>query len=60
VSWGGHESLIYAPAISLSKELPAEQFRNMGISFSDMRLSVGLETCQDLIDDLQSALKHIS
>ncbi|MCA9735917.1 PLP-dependent transferase, partial [candidate division KSB1 bacterium] len=27
VSWGGHESLIYAPAISYLKELPQEQFK---------------------------------
>lgn len=60
VSWGGHESLVYPPAISYSKELPVEQFKAMGISFSDIRLSVGLENSQDLIDDLQSAFEHIN
>ena len=59
VSWGGHESLIYAPAISYLKEIPKEQFDNMGISLGVMRISVGLEEVNDLIDDLKQALKHI-
>lgn len=59
VSWGGHESLIYAPAISYLKEMPKEQFDNMGISLGVMRISVGLEEVNDLIDDLKQALKHI-
>jgi cystathionine beta-lyase/cystathionine gamma-synthase len=59
VSWGGHESLIYAPAISYLKELPPEQFKNMGISLGTMRISVGLENVDDLIDDLDNALKQI-
>lgn len=59
VSWGGHESLIYAPAISYLKEMPKEQFDNMGISLGVMRISVGLEDVNDLIDDLKQALKHI-
>jgi len=59
VSWGGHESLVYAPAISYLKELSEEQFENMGISLGDIRISVGLEHVDDLIDDLQNALEHI-
>lgn len=56
VSWGGHESLIYAPAISYLKELKPEQFESMGISLGDMRISVGLEHKEDLIGDLEQAL----
>ncbi len=56
VSWGGHESLIYAPAISYLKELPEEQFKDMGISLGNMRLSIGLESSDDLIRDLKEAL----
>lgn len=56
VSWGGHESLIYAPAISCMKEQSPKQFAQMGISLSDMRISVGLENVEDLIADLSSAL----
>lgn len=59
VSWGGHESLIYAPAISCLKEQPAEQMANMGISLGDMRLSVGLEQAEDLLSDLKQALDKI-
>ena len=60
VSWGGHESLVYAPAISYLKELSPKQFKEMGISLGDIRISVGLENPQDLIDDLRNALKRIS
>jgi cystathionine beta-lyase/cystathionine gamma-synthase len=59
VSWGGHESLVYAPAISYLKELDEKQFRNMGISLGDIRISVGLEHVEDLINDLEVALGHI-
>ena len=31
----------------------------MGISLGVMRISVGLEEVNDLIDDLKQALKHI-
>ncbi|MCL1850422.1 MAG: aminotransferase class I/II-fold pyridoxal phosphate-dependent enzyme [Bacteroidetes bacterium] len=56
VSWGGFESLAYAPAISYLKELPPEQFAQMGISLGDIRISVGLENAEDLIGDLREAL----
>jgi cystathionine beta-lyase/cystathionine gamma-synthase len=59
VSWGGHESLIYAPAISYLKELSETQFEALGISLGDMRISVGLEDAGDLIDDLTQALATI-
>jgi cystathionine beta-lyase/cystathionine gamma-synthase len=57
VSWGGFESLAYAPAISYQKELSPEQFAHMGISLGDIRISVGLENAEDLIADLREALK---
>ena len=56
VSWGGHESLVYAPAISYLKELPRERFREMGIAPGLIRISVGLENCDDLINDLEQAM----
>ncbi|MCP4725339.1 MAG: aminotransferase class I/II-fold pyridoxal phosphate-dependent enzyme [bacterium] len=59
VSWGGHESLVYAPAISYLKELSEEQFKAMGITLGDIRISVGLENSDDLMDDLDNALKMI-
>jgi len=59
VSWGGHESLIYAPAISYLKELSADQFKGLGISMGDIRISVGLENVDDLLADLTRALSGI-
>lgn len=43
VSWGGYESLVYAPIISLSKELPEEKWQAAGIHPGIVRVSVGLE-----------------
>lgn len=60
VSWGGHESLIYVPAISYLKELSEQQFENMGISLGDVRISVGLEAVDDLLSDLDNALIEIT
>ncbi|MEM1436448.1 MAG: PLP-dependent aspartate aminotransferase family protein [Pseudomonadota bacterium] len=59
VSWGGHESLIYAPLISTLKEQPPERIEAMGIAPGDMRLSVGLEHSDDLIRDLEQALAQL-
>ncbi|GAB2567229.1 trans-sulfuration enzyme family protein [Gracilibacillus alcaliphilus] len=56
VSWGGHESLVYVPAISYLKELTPQQFKEMGISLGTVRLSIGLEDAEDLIADLDQAL----
>jgi cystathionine beta-lyase/cystathionine gamma-synthase len=59
VSWGGHESLVYSPAISYLKEQPPERFAAMGLRPGDMRVSVGLEDPGDLIADLDQALAQI-
>lgn len=59
VSWGGHESLIHAPAISYLKEMSPEQFKSTGLSLGVMRVSIGLEHVDDLIDDLNKALTNI-
>ncbi|WP_338589917.1 PLP-dependent aspartate aminotransferase family protein [Shewanella khirikhana] len=60
VSWGGHESLIFAPAISYLKEMTPAQFEPMGLSLGDMRISVGLEDSEDLIADLEQALAYLA
>ncbi|MBT8234272.1 MAG: PLP-dependent transferase, partial [Bacteroidia bacterium] len=59
VSWGGHDSLVYAPVISYLKELSPEKFEAMGINASIIRISVGLENYQDLIGDLSDSLDFI-
>lgn len=56
VSWGGFESLVYAPAISYLKEMTPDKFDAMGISLGSIRLSIGLENHNDLICDLEKAL----
>ena len=59
VSWGGHESLVYAPVISLLKEQPPERFAALGITPGTIRISVGLEHPDDLVADLDAALAHV-
>lgn len=59
VSWGGHESLVYAPVISYARELTPNQFDAMGIIPGLIRLSIGFEDTEDLADDLFRALKKI-
>ena len=59
VSWGGHESLVYAPVISLLKETPPERFAELGIAPGDIRISVGLEHPDDLVADLDAALAQM-
>jgi len=56
VSWGGHDSLVYAPVISYLKELSPDQFAAVGINESIIRISVGLEDKEDLVEDLDNAL----
>jgi cystathionine beta-lyase/cystathionine gamma-synthase len=55
-SLGGVESLIEHPAIMTHASIPAAQRKNLGISDSFVRLSVGVEHHDDLIADLQQAL----
>ncbi len=59
VSWGGHDSLVYAPVISYLKELSPDKFEAMNINASLIRISVGLEDHEDLIHDLDVALQLI-
>jgi cystathionine gamma-lyase len=56
-SLGGVESLIEHPAIMTHASVPAETRRKLGIDDGFIRLSVGIENVQDLIDDLAQALK---
>lgn len=58
-SLGGVESLINHPAIMTHGSIPPEQRAELGITDSLVRLSVGVESARDLIDDLESALAAI-
>ncbi len=55
-SLGGVESLIEHPAIMTHASVPKENRERLGISDGLIRLSVGIEDGQDLIDDLAQAL----
>ena len=55
-SLGGVESLIEHPAIMTHASVPPEKRAALGISDSLVRLSVGVEDAQDLIDELGEAL----
>jgi cystathionine beta-lyase/cystathionine gamma-synthase len=56
VSLGGVESLICSPAQTSHSKITAEDRRRIGVSDSLLRLSVGIENVEDLIEDLQRAL----
>ena len=55
-SLGGVESLIEHPAIMTHASVPPDVRREIGISDSLIRLSVGVEDVADLIADLEQAL----
>ncbi|MBS0359374.1 MAG: cystathionine gamma-synthase [Proteobacteria bacterium] len=56
-SLGGVESLIEHPAIMTHASIPTEVRNELGISDGLVRLSVGIEAVEDLIADLEHALK---
>jgi cystathionine gamma-lyase len=56
-SLGGVESLIEHPAIMTHASLPEDVRAGLGISDGLVRLSVGIEDVQDLIDELKFALE---
>ena len=58
-SLGGVESLVEHPAIMTHASVPPEQRAALGISDSLIRLSIGIESCDDLIADLDHALNQI-
>lgn len=57
-SLGGVESLIGHPAIMTHASVPEEMRRRMGITDGLVRLSVGIEDADDLIQDLEEAMRQ--
>ena len=55
-SLGGVETLISHPATMTHASVPAERRAAIGLTDSMVRISVGIEDPQDLIDDLRQAL----
>lgn len=58
-SLGGVESLINHPATMTHASIPREDRIKNGLSDSLIRLSIGVEDLEDLIDDLNQALEKI-
>lgn len=56
-SLGGVESLIEHPAIMTHASIPPDARKNLGIVDGFVRLSVGIEYIEDLITDIEQALK---
>ena len=58
-SLGGVESLIELPALMTHASVPIEDRRKLGITDSLIRMSVGVESTEDLLNDLDKALNRI-
>ena len=58
-SLGGVESLIEHPAKMTHASVPAEVREDLGIEDGLVRLSVGIESVEDLLDDLNQALSGV-
>jgi cystathionine beta-lyase/cystathionine gamma-synthase len=58
-SLGGVETLISHPATMTHSSVPAEVRQRIGITDGLIRISVGIEDVEDLIDDLDQALRRI-
>lgn len=57
-SLGGVESLINHPATMTHASIPKTERERVGVTDSLLRLSVGVEDIEDLLDDLKSALNQ--
>jgi cystathionine gamma-synthase len=56
-SLGGVESLMTYPKLQTHADIPQEVREDIGITDYLLRLSVGIENIEDLIEDLQNALR---
>ena len=56
-SLGGPESLITLPSLQTHRDVPEADRLRLGITDSLLRLSVGLENAEDLIEDLRQAME---
>jgi cystathionine beta-lyase/cystathionine gamma-synthase len=58
-SLGGVETLISHPATMTHSSVPLEVRQRIGITDGLIRISVGIEDVEDLINDLDQALRKI-
>ncbi len=57
-SLGGVESLVCHPSTMTHASIPPEERKKRGLSDSLVRFSVGIEEVEDLIEDIEGALKQ--
>ena len=55
-SLGGVESLVSVPAVMTHASVPERKRREIGLTPGLVRLSVGIEDAEDLLEDLEDAL----
>lgn len=58
-SLGGVESLIELPAVMTHASVPKEEREKIGLVDNLIRISVGIENSDDLLEDMESAFKKI-
>ena len=59
-SLGGVESLVSIPVLTSHAMISAEERKKMGVTEQMIRLSVGIESADDLIADLEHALEAVA
>ncbi|PIR17225.1 MAG: cystathionine gamma-synthase [Deltaproteobacteria bacterium CG11_big_fil_rev_8_21_14_0_20_49_13] len=57
-SLGGVESLVCQPSSMTHASIPSEERKKIGIKDNMVRLSVGIEDTDDLLEDIEAALKR--
>jgi len=58
-SLGGVESLVCHPASMTHASVPEAERERLGISAGLVRLSVGIEDVEDLVQDVEQALERV-
>lgn len=59
VSLGDCETLAESPALMTHRGYPSEKLSEFGFSESTVRLSIGIEDTEDILYDLENALKNV-
>ncbi|MBU3741460.1 MAG: cystathionine gamma-synthase [Candidatus Kapabacteria bacterium] len=59
-SLGGVESLVCHPVSMTHGSIPKDQRERLGVTDGLVRLSVGIEDAEDLLNDVQQALAHVA
>jgi cystathionine beta-lyase/cystathionine gamma-synthase len=57
-SLGGVETIITHPATMTHAAIPADQRQRIGVTDGLVRISAGIEDVEDIIADIDAALKH--